>query len=58
MRLLSRDDAPRKPKRVWGPELLAFLAQPGTVSAFIIASGMCVVVGVMVRVAREFNPVD
>lgn len=58
LRLISRDGAPKKPKRVWGPDLLAFLAQPGTISAGIIASGMCFVVGVMVRVARDFNPVD
>jgi hypothetical protein len=58
MRLLSRDDVPKKPKAAWGPELLAFLAQPATISAIIIASGLCVVVGVMVRIARDFNPLD
>jgi hypothetical protein len=58
LRLLSRDDAPRKPKRAWGPELLAFLGQTGTISALIIASGLCLVVGVFVRVARDFNPLD
>ena len=56
--LLDRSDVPRKPRRVWGPELLAFLAQPGTISAIVIASGLCFVVGVMVRVARAFNPVS
>lgn len=58
MALLDRSDAPRKPKRVWGPDLLAFLAQPGTISAIVIASGLCVMAGVMVRVARAFNPAD
>ena len=58
MRLLSRDGAPKKPKRVWGPDLFAFLAQPGTLSAILIASGLCFVTGVMVRTARDFYPVD
>jgi hypothetical protein len=58
MRLLSRDDVPKKPKVAWGPELLAFLPQTGTISAIIIASGLSVVVGVMVRIARDFNPLD
>ena len=58
IRLLSRDDVPKKPKRAWGPEVLAFLGQQGTVSAIVIASGMCVLVGAFIRVARAFNPVD
>ena len=58
MRLLRRDDVPKKPKSAWGPELLVFLAQPGTISAIIVASGLCVLVGVMVRIARDFNPLD
>jgi hypothetical protein len=58
MRLLSRDDVPKKPKIAWGPELLAFLAQPATISAIVIATGWCIVLGVMVRVARDFNPLD
>jgi len=56
MALLSRDDAPKQPKRVWGPDVLAFLGLPGTISAILIASGMCFVVGVMIRVCRDFNP--
>jgi hypothetical protein len=56
VRLLNRDDAPKKPRRVWGPELLAFLGQPGTVSAILIASSFCFVVGAMVRIARAYNP--
>jgi hypothetical protein len=57
VKLLSRTDAPKKPKRVWGPELLAFLGQPGTVGAIVIASGLCFMTGVLIRVARAFNPV-
>jgi hypothetical protein len=57
VRLLSRTDAPKKPKRVWGPELLAFLGQSGTVGAIVIASGLCFMTGVLIRVARAFNPV-
>ena len=58
MRLLSRDDVPKKPKVAWGAELLVFLGQPGTISAIVIASGWCMMVGVMIRVARDFNPLD
>lgn len=57
LRLLDRSDAPRKPKRAWGPDLLAFLAQPQTLSAVLIASGFCTAAGAMVRIARVFNPV-
>jgi hypothetical protein len=56
LELLNRDDAPKPPARVWGPELFAFLAQPGTISAILIASLFCFATGVMIRVAREFNP--
>jgi hypothetical protein len=57
MKLLRRDDVPKKPKQVWGPELLVFLGQAGTVSAVVIASGLCFMMGVMIRVARAYNPV-
>lgn len=56
-KLLRRDDVPKRPKVIWGPELLAFLGQSGTVSAIVIATGLCSLAGVMVRVARMFNPV-
>jgi hypothetical protein len=56
-KLLRRDDVPKKPKVIWGPELFAFLAQSGTLSAIIIASGLCFMTGTMVRIARMFNPV-
>jgi hypothetical protein len=58
MRLLSRDDVPKKPTAAWNRELLVFLGQPGTISAIIIASGLCFLVGVMVRICRDFNPLD
>ena len=58
MRLISREDIPKQPTQAWGPELLVFLAQHGTISAIVIASGLCFVVGVMVRICRDFNPLD
>ncbi len=56
MRLISRENRPVKPKQIWGPEVLTFLFQPGTISAIVIASGFCLAVGVFVRLARAFNP--
>jgi hypothetical protein len=58
MKLLSRDDVPKQPTAAWSPELLAFLGQSGTISALLIASGLCFVVGVLVRVCRDFNPLE
>jgi hypothetical protein len=58
MRLLSRDDVPKKPTAAWGPELLVFLKQPGTITSMVVATGLCFVVGVLVRVCRDFNPLD
>jgi hypothetical protein len=57
MRLLSRDDAVKPPKEVWSPQLLLFLGQVETLSVVAVLSGMCVVVGLMIRLARMFNPV-
>jgi hypothetical protein len=56
MQLLDRSDAPKKPRRAWGPDLLVFLGQPGTISAILIASAFCFGAGTMIRVARAFNP--
>jgi hypothetical protein len=56
MRLLNRDDAPKPPTRAWSAELFSFLGQPGTIGVITVLSGMCLVVGGMVRLAREFNP--
>jgi hypothetical protein len=58
LRLLRRDDVPKRPKQIWGLELFVFLGQQGTISAIVIASGLCGMVGVMVRIARAFNPVS
>ena len=55
--LLRRDDVPKPAKRIWSPELVTFLFQQGTVMAFLIASLLCCGAGVMVRIARAFNPV-
>jgi hypothetical protein len=57
MALLDRRDAVKPPKRAWTPEVFAFLFQSGTVSALVVASAIGVCAGVMVRVARMFNPV-
>jgi hypothetical protein len=57
MALLDRRDTPKPPKSVWSPELLAFLLQPGTITALAILSATATAAGVMVRVARQFNPV-
>ncbi|MCI0700909.1 MAG: hypothetical protein L0241_07490, partial [Planctomycetia bacterium] len=57
MALLDRRDAPKPPKRVWTAELFAFFSQPGTISAMVVLSGIGIVMGVMVRIARDFNPV-
>jgi hypothetical protein len=54
--LLERTDAPKPPKKVWGVGLFAFLAQPGTVSAIIILTGIGLLAGAAVRVARMFDP--
>lgn len=56
MALLDRRDAPKPPKQVWSAEVLVFLGQPGTISALLVLSALCVFAGVMVRVARAFDP--
>ena len=57
MALLDRRDVPKPPKRVWTAELFVFLGQPGTISALMILGLIGAMAGVMVRVARQFNPV-
>ena len=54
--LHDRRDAPKPPKRVWTAEVFAFFAQPGTISAMVVLSAIGTFAGVMVRVARQFNP--
>ncbi len=56
MALLDRADSPKPPKQVWTREVFAFLNQPGTISALVILSGIAVLAGAAVRVARQFNP--
>jgi hypothetical protein len=57
LRLHSREGAPKPPKTVWTPELLTFLGRPDTWSVVLTLSVMCLGVGVMIRIARAFNPV-
>lgn len=56
MALLERREGAKAPKRVWSANLFAFLFQPGTIAAWMILSGIGACAGVMVRVARQFNP--
>lgn len=57
MRLISRDDVPRKPKKAWTAEVFALFEQQETWSAVLILSGWCFLFGGFVRIARTFNPV-
>jgi hypothetical protein len=57
MRLLRRTDLPRRPRQFWTGELVAFLGQAETISAFVVATGLGGLAGAMVRLARAFNPV-
>ncbi|MFM8271112.1 MAG: hypothetical protein ACKODX_02145 [Gemmata sp.] len=54
--LIDRRDAPKPPKVVWSVGLFWFLGQPGTVSALTILSVSCLLAGVLVRMARAFDP--
>jgi len=56
LRLLAREDRPKKPKRVWCWDLLAFLFHAGTIRTIVVASVLSWVMGVMIRIARQFNP--
>ncbi len=56
MKLLNRDDAPKPPKQVWTLQLFAFLLQPATLAAIVLQTALCIVLGALVRVAREFDP--
>jgi hypothetical protein len=57
MALLDRRDVPKAPKRTWSLDLFTFLLQPGTIAALLIVIMIANCAGVMVRVARIFNPV-
>ncbi len=56
--LLDRRDQVKPPKRVWTAELFAFFGQPTTITAMLILCVVGAAAGVMVRVARQFNPAD
>jgi hypothetical protein len=57
--LLERGDLRKPPARVWSPsDLFAYFAQPQTFGALAALLVMGVLAGVMVRVAREFNPTE
>jgi hypothetical protein len=56
--LLTRTEEGLAPKRTWSPDLVSFVLQPGTISALLVISTFVVAAGVMVRLARAFNPVS
>jgi hypothetical protein len=56
MRLLSRRETPREPKRVWSFEVLRFLGEPTTMGIVFWLSFLCGVVGGFLRIARAFTP--
>jgi hypothetical protein len=58
MRLLNRDDAPEPPTRVWTWEVLTFLSDGSTIQVVVMLSGMCGVLGGLVRLARSLSPVS
>lgn len=55
MELLARR-TPKRPKRVWGADLLACFGQPSTITAMTILCLIGLAAGVMVRVARQYDP--
>jgi hypothetical protein len=57
MKLISRDDAPKRPKKAWTAEVWQFLRQPDTLAAIGLLSLLCSLVGGMIRICRAFNPV-
>ncbi len=54
--LLERGDLRKPPSRVWSADLFAYFGQPQTFAALAVLTTMGVLAGVMVRVARMFNP--
>jgi hypothetical protein len=57
MRLRRRDDIPPSSRRLWNPDLFAFLSQPRTLSAWLLSSSFGVVLVLLIRLARAFQPV-
>jgi hypothetical protein len=56
--LISRDDAPRKPKVAWSAEVLAFLGQSETVAAAGLLTLLALGFGGFVHICRAFNPAN
>lgn len=56
LKLLERDDSRKPPARVWSSDLFAYFGQPETFAALAVLSVMGVLAGVLVRVARAYNP--
>jgi len=54
--LLERGDMRKAPSRVWSADLFAYFGQPETFAALAVLSVMGVLAGVLVRVARAYNP--
>ena len=57
MKLLDRSDAPKKPKVAWSAEVLAFLGQQETWAQAGVLTFFALVVGALVRLLIETNPV-
>jgi hypothetical protein len=55
-RLRYRDDAPTAQRRLWTADLLAFLSQPQTLSAWLLSSTLASVLVLLVRLVRAFQP--
>ncbi|HEX4611701.1 MAG TPA: hypothetical protein VH092_26125, partial [Urbifossiella sp.] len=57
LRLINRDDAPKKPKVAWSAaEVLAFLGQQETLAQGGMLTLLCLFFAGLVRVCRAFNP--
>jgi hypothetical protein len=55
-RLRYRDDAPPAHRRLWSADLLAFLSQPQTLSAWLLSSTLASMLVLLVRLVRTFQP--
>ncbi len=56
VRLLSKADVPRRPRRAWPPILLAFLCQTDALKAAVWLTMLCVTLGGFVRLVKAFDP--
>jgi len=57
MRLRHRYDTAPSSQRLWDPDLFAFLTQPHTLRAWLLSSSLGVVLVLLIRLARAFQPV-